>query len=106
MILQPVRRAASVQNDGPSSPCSCRWVKPIASTSAASSSSVALTNTPTQAARRRCAPTIAAAVSGSQTRGERGQRIMPIAQAPWPTARSASSGRVMPQIFARVTRTS
>ena len=26
MILQPVRRAASLQKAGPSSPCSCRWL--------------------------------------------------------------------------------
>ena len=106
MILQPVRRAASVQNEGPSSPCSCRCEKPILSASSASSSSVALTNTPTHATRRRSSLTIAAAVSASQARGEPSQRIRPIAQAPSPAASSASSWRVMPQIFARVTRTS
>jgi hypothetical protein len=106
ITLQPVRRATSVQNAGPSSPCSCRWLKPICSASVTISSSAGLTYTPTQATRRRRAPTISAAVAASHARGERGQRISPIAQAPCSTASSASSGIVMPQILARVTLTS
>ena len=108
ITLQPVRRAASVQNAGPSSPCSCS----MASGRSASAVGRDLVerrvdehadelDAAPQRGRRSRPPS-----AGSHARGERGHRIIPIAQAPSATASSASSRFVMPQIFARVTRTS
>ena len=67
---QPVRRAASAQNAGPSSPCSWSIVRPSASAVCATSSSVGLTNTPTSSARRLSAAAISAPSSGRTRRGE------------------------------------
>ena len=96
----PVRSATAVQNAGPSSPCSCTCVSPIPSAAWTTSSSVGFTNTPTVSTRRRSARAIPAATAGSATRLDCGHRMNPIAQAP-SAACSASSGRVMPQIFTR-----
>src|SRR4051812_36104003 len=101
ITFAPVRCATAAQNDGPSSPCSCTWVNPIASASAAISSSGWLTKTPTVSSRRCITRAIPAAIAGSAMRGERGQRMKPIPQAPSVAASSASSGRVIPQTFTR-----
>ena len=75
-------------------------MRPIASAACATSSSVGLTNTPTSSTRRRSARAIAGRDGRRRSaRGEPGQRIKPIAQAPSSTASSASSRRVMPQIL-------
>src|SRR5215211_8247896 len=103
ITLQPVRRPTSAQYDGPSSPWSCTCESWSASACAATSSSVAFTNTPTSATRRRIAAAIPATTAGSAARGEPRQRMKPSAHAPSSTASSASSGRVMPQILTRVT---
>ncbi len=103
---QPVRRAASAQNDGPSSPWSWSIVSPTSSAVRATSSSVGLTNTPTTSTRRLTAAAIPAAAPGGQRRAEPGQKISPIAQAPSSAARSASSTVVMPQNLTSVTFTS
>ena len=77
MTLAPVRRATSPQKAGPSSPCSWTIVSPIPSTIPATSSSVALTNTPQTWARRRTAAAMRAASAGSHARGEPGHRMQP-----------------------------
>ena len=82
MTRAPVRSATAVQNDGPSSPCSCTCVSPTPSASWTTSSSVGLTNTPTGSTRRRSARAIPAAIAGSQRRLEPGQKLKPIAHAP------------------------
>ena len=99
ITLQPVRRATSEQNAGPSSPCSWTIVKPTASAVPATSSSVGFTNTPTTSTRRLSAAPIGAASSSSQYRAERGQKFSPTAHAPTPQARTASSSDVTPQIL-------
>ena len=64
----------------------------------ATSSSVGLTNTPTISTRRLSAAAISAASCSSQRRGERGQKISPIAHAPACDAPAAASGSdVSPQ---------
>ena len=93
ITLQPVRRAASWQNDGPSSPCSWSIVSCSSSTAVASSGRVGLTNTPTISAWRRSSELISSAVAGSQRRGLCGEWLRPIAQAPRRTASRASSTR-------------
>ena len=102
ITLQPVRRAASMQKDGPSSPCSWIMVSCSSSTAVASSGRVALTNTPTISARRRNSELIASAVAGSHRRGLAGEWLRPIAQAPSRTASRASSTLVMPQNLTRI----
>src|SRR5437764_5725904 len=97
ITLQPVRRAASAQKAGPSSPWSWSIVSSTASAVCASSSSVGFTNTPATSTRRLTAAAISAAAAGSHRRGEAGQKIRPIAHAPSLTARSASISVVMPQ---------
>jgi hypothetical protein len=67
------------------------------------SSSVGFTNTPTSSTRRRMVRAIPAAIAGSAMRLDCGQRMKPMAHAPSDAASSASSGRVMPQIFTRGT---
>ena len=64
ITFAPVRRPASAQNAGPSSPCSWTWVRWSASAACATSSSVALTNTPTSSTRRRSAAAMPAADGG------------------------------------------
>src|SRR4051794_1856732 len=103
ITLAPVLRAVSVAKDGPSSPCSCTWVSPIASTAWETSSSVGFTNTPTSSTWRRTRRAIPAATGSSTARLEAGQRMKPSAHAPSDAASSASSSRVMPQILTRVT---
>ena len=69
MTFAPVRRAASVRTTDPSSPCSWRWVSPIASAAWATSSSVGFTNTPASSTRRRTRRAIPAATASSTARG-------------------------------------
>jgi tryptophan synthase alpha chain len=106
MTRAPVRWATAVQNDGPSSPCSCTCVRPMPSTACATSSRPALTNTPTSCTRRRSARAMPAATAGSHARAEPGQRMKPIAHASSDAASSASSTRVMPHTFTRAMRAS
>ena len=72
ITLAPVRRAASPAYAGPSSPWSWSIVRAAWSAISATSSSGAFTNTPTISARRRSAPAISAAASGSQRRADSG----------------------------------
>ena len=65
----PVRRAASAQNDGPSSPWNCNMLSPRSSLVATTSSSGAFTNTPHSSTLRRSAATIRCASAGEQRRG-------------------------------------
>ena len=65
----PVRRAASAQNDGPSSPLNCSNVSPTASLCATTRSSGALTNTPHSSAFLRSADAIVSACAVEQRRG-------------------------------------
>src|SRR5438067_8315825 len=102
ITLQPVRRAASRQYAGPSSPWSWSIVSEQRSASAATSSSGALTKTPTISARRLSALPISSAAAGSHARGLSGWKIRPIAQAPASAASRASSSRVTPQTLTRV----
>src|SRR5919198_3824811 len=102
ITLQPVRRAASRQNAGPSSPCSWRMPREQRSASSATSSSVAFTNTPTISSARRSSAPISSPTSGSQRRGLPFQKIKPIAHAPSSAARRASARLVVPQLFTRV----
>ncbi len=95
----PVRWKTAAQNDGPSSPCSCTYVRPTPSAIRSTSSSVGFTNTPTGSTWRRSARAMPAATASSQRRLEPGQKLKPIAHAPSDAACSASSCRVMPQIF-------
>ena len=97
ITLQPVRRAASWQKAGPSSPWSWIMVSDSFSAAAASSSRVGLTNTPTTSSWRLSAAPISAATSGSQKRGLSGWWLSPIAQAPRRAASRPSSRFVMPQ---------
>src|SRR5215207_8755457 len=76
-------------------------LSPTASAVPVTSSSGALTNTPQISARRRSDAAIRSAAGSGQRRGDPGHRIMPSAQAPASTARSASSRRVSPQILMR-----
>ena len=63
----PVRRAASPQNDGPSSPCSCNRLSPTAWLVSTICSSGAFTNTPQSCVlRRRTAPTRCACSSDAR----------------------------------------
>ena len=68
----------------------------------ATSSSGALTKTPTSSAFRFSAPPISSAVPGAHARGLSGWKIIPTAQAPSSAARRASSGRATPQTFTLV----
>src|SRR3954453_2947144 len=70
-----------------------------ASAISATSVSSRLTNTPTTSAWRRNSAPIAAAVCRSTLRGLGSWKISPTAHAPSSTASSASSRRVIPQIF-------
>ena len=88
---RPVRSATAVQNAGPSSPCSCTYVRPIPSAARATSSSVGFTNTPTSSSRRRIVRAMPAATPGSARRLEPGHRMKPIAHASSDAASSASS---------------
>ena len=97
----PVRSATAVQNAGPSSPCSCTYVSPIASVALTTSSSVGLTNTPTTSSRRRSRRAMPVATAGSAARRDCGHSTNPIAQASSDAASSASSCRVMPQNLTR-----
>ena len=99
ITFRPLRRAASAQYEGPSSPWNWSIVSGTLPSVASTSSSGAFTNTPATSQRRRCAVAISAAVSTSTRRGLSSKKIIPIAHAPLDTARSASSGRVRPQIF-------
>ena len=99
ITLAPVRRAASVQNDGPSSPWSWRMLRCSRSAASITSSSGALTKTPAISVLRRSAAPICSATSGSTKRGLGSWWMSPIAQAPSDTACSASSRFVMPQIL-------
>src|SRR3954468_23097408 len=99
MILRPVRRRTSSQQTGPSSPRSCSIVSEQASEISATSARSRFTNTPTTSTRRLNSAPIAAAACSSALRGLGSWKISPIAQAPSDTASSASSGRVIPQIF-------
>src|SRR4051794_38105950 len=101
MIFRPVRRRISSQYTGPSSPWSCSIVSEHASAISATSLSSRLTNTPTTSTCRLNVAPIVAAVSRSALRGLGSWKISPIAQAPCSTASSASSRRVIPQIFTR-----
>ena len=100
----PVRRATSMQNVGPSSPWSWTRVSSARSTAAAISSSVWLTKTPATSQRRFIAWPISWAASGSTRRALSEEWLSPIAQAPAETAASASSSRVIPQIFTFIVR--
>ena len=106
ITFAPVRRAASAQNAGPSSPCS--WRCESRSSSAARATSL----------ERRVDEHADQLDAAAQGRGDAGgdvpgrpraascgQRMKPSAQAPSSTASSASSRRVMPQILTRVTPT-
>src|SRR5919204_4399981 len=102
ITLQPVRRAASRQNAGPSSPCSWRMLREQRSASSATSSSVAFTNTPTISSARRSSAPISSPTAGSQRRGLPSQKISPIPHAPSSAATRASSRLVVPQLLTRV----
>src|SRR5262245_10413945 len=95
----PVRSVTAVQNAGPSSPCSWTYVRPTLPAIRTTSSSVGFTNTPTGSTLRRSARAMPAATASSQRRLEPGQKLNPIAHTSSEAACSASSGRVMPQIF-------
>src|SRR5579875_1216675 len=97
MTRHPVRRAASVQNTGPSSPWNWSIVSPTSSATRTTWSSVGLTNTPTIWTWRRWTAAISTAAGRRQRRRDCGHWMSPSAQAPAATAASASSGRVMPQ---------
>ena len=66
ITLQPVRRAASRQKSGPSSPWSWSIASDSSSAARAISSRVALTNTPTTLTSRLTAALISSAAPGSQ----------------------------------------
>src|SRR5215218_1212174 len=70
---------------------------------AATSSSVAFTNTPTTLRRRCSSALIVSAFWSEHTRGLCGQKIIPSAHAPRSATRRASAGSLTPQIFTRVT---
>jgi hypothetical protein len=65
----PVRRAASAQNAGPSSPLNCSMLSPTLSLWATTCSSGALTKTPHSSALRRSTAAIRSASAGAQRRG-------------------------------------
>src|SRR5579875_1152507 len=97
MTRQPVRRAASVQKTGPSSPWNWSIVSPTSSATRTTWSSVGLTNTPTIWTWRRWTAAISTASPSRQRRRDPGHWMRPSAHAPAATAASASSRRVMPQ---------
>src|SRR5829696_1449595 len=70
---------------------------------AATSSSVAFTNTPTTLRRRCSSALIVSAFWSEHARGLCGQKIIPSAQAPRSATRRASAGSLTPQILTRVT---
>src|SRR5262245_35875554 len=96
ITVAPVRRPASRQNDGPSSPWNWSRVRFSRSAASITSSSLELTNTPAISQRRFSTAPISSATSGRTWRGLSGWWISPIAQAPWSAACSASARLVMP----------
>src|SRR6202167_257842 len=69
-IRAPVRRAASPQKEGPSSPCSCSSVKPSCSLMSTISSICALTNTPHSSTLRRRLVAMRCPSASEQARGD------------------------------------
>src|SRR5258705_7316701 len=99
MIFSPVRRRSSSAYAGPSSPWSWMIESEQTSASSATSCSGRLTNTPVISSSRLRSEPICCATSSCTARGLGAWKIMPIAHAPSEAASSASSGRVIPQIF-------
>ncbi len=99
MTRAPLRRVASAQNDGPSSPCSCSMLSPTSSLVCTTCSSGAFTNTPHSSTLRRSTAAMRCASDSEQLRGLPSKKIIPIAHAPSSSASSASSRLVIPQIL-------
>ena len=78
----PLRRVASAQNDGPSSPCSCSMLSPSSSLVRTTSSSGALTNTPHSSTLRRSTAAIRCASANEQAAGCPRRRSSPAPRHP------------------------